>query len=179
MEKHLLREKLIDALYYDPSDLQKFREIFKDALHKGQIDGARIEEVLKRGDGEFDVTMEDMEDADIDWTEAMDNPAAYGKTSISTLPRWQKHDPRSYGFLNPKQREHRNAVCAGCRELLEKDGAFTKVVPVSNICIRCRGIEEFEKVSSHAVDGVWSLASSLEMKSSMRQLSASSCISST
>ena len=68
MEKHLLREKLIDTLFYDPSELQKFREIFNDALYKKQLDGARIEEILKRSEGEFDVTMEDAEDADIDWT---------------------------------------------------------------------------------------------------------------
>ena len=163
MEKHLLREKLIDTLYHDPSELQKFREIFNDALHKKQLDGARIEEILKRSEGEVDASME-ADDADIDWMEAAENPAAYGKANISTLPRWQKHDPRSYGFLNPKQRKRRKAVCAGCRELLERDDAFSKVDPVSNICIRCRGIEEFENVSSHAVDGRWSPASALEVK---------------
>ena len=136
MEKYLLREKLVDTLY---SDLQQLREIFNDALVKKQIDGAKIEEVLKRSDGEFEVTMDDMDDADIDWLETMDNPAAYGRANISTLPKWQKHDPQTYGFLNPKQREHIKAVCSRCRDLLDRDDAFTKVSPTSDTCIRCCG----------------------------------------
>ena len=83
MEKYLLTKKLIDTLYYKPSDLHQFREIFNDALIKKQLDGAKIEEVLKRSNGEFEVTMDDMDDADVDWLETMDNPAAYTEEPIS------------------------------------------------------------------------------------------------
>ena len=107
---------------------------------------------------------DDMDDADIDWLETMDNPAAYGRASISTLPKWQKHDPQTYGFLNPKQREHSKAVCPRCRDLLDRDDAFTKVNPMSDTCVRCRGIDEFEKVSSLAGDGGWSPTAALAAK---------------
>ncbi len=102
MEKYLLREKMVHCLYYHPADMQSLREVFNDAMTKKQIDGAKIDELLKRSDGEVEVTMDDVDDADIDWLETMDNPAAYGRASISTLPKWQKHDPQTYGFLNPK-----------------------------------------------------------------------------
>ena len=66
--------------------------------------------------------------------------------------------------MNPKQREHIKAVCSRCRDLLDRDDAFTKVSPMSDTCIRCRGIDEFEKVSSLAVDAGWSPTSALAAK---------------
>ena len=116
--------------------MQSLREVFNDAMTRKQIDGAKIDELLKRSDGEFEVTMDDMDDADIDWLETMDNPAAYGRASISTLPKWQKHDPQTYGFLNPKPREHSKAVCPRCRDVLDRDDAFTKVNPMSDTCVQ-------------------------------------------
>ena len=47
---------------------------------------------------------------------------------------------------------------------MDRDDAFTKITPTSDTCIRCRGIEEFEKFSSFAVDGEWSPASALAVR---------------
>ena len=166
MEKYLLREKILDSLYYDPSALQNVREQFNDALSWKQIDGKKLEDILHRSGGIGDGAQDNFGDvdADIDWTEFRDNPAAFGKSSLSFLPRWQRHDPRSYGFLNPKQREHRRSVCAGCLELIETGiDLYAKTTPVSNICVRCCGIEQFEATSSYAVDGKWSAASLQEV----------------
>ena len=55
MEKYLLREKMVHCLYYHPADMQSLREVFNDAMTKKQIDGAKIDELLKRSDGEVEV----------------------------------------------------------------------------------------------------------------------------
>ena len=72
MEKHLLREKVLNILYYHPTKLQAFREKIHDALNAKQIIGKDLETILKQEGVQRDDLDVEHDEADIDWTEIRD-----------------------------------------------------------------------------------------------------------
>ena len=101
--------------------------------------------------------VEEEDEDNFDWSDIKNNPTARGKSSICYLPKWQKHDARTYGFLNPRQEEHRRAVCAECLSIIGKEDCYDKAKEYSDKCLRCIGIRQLEKTSVHAGPDVgWS-----------------------
>ena len=85
LEKHLLREKLLDAMLLQHDQMKSLRKELRDAMAEGYVDGDWLDQIISPGSERKDKTEENEEDA-FDWSDVKNNPTARGKTSISYLP---------------------------------------------------------------------------------------------
>ena len=164
LEKHLLREKILDLLYCS-CEMRKLRKAVNEAINEGHVDGQWIEQIQRK-----------VLSAKRRQRKVMLMLELTGPMSRTTRPLMEDraflfaHAGKSttLGLMDsstPNRGEHRASVCTDCWNILNSDDAYSKPGSVSEKCIRCVGIEQLEKTSVHAYDNEpWSQGMHLSLR---------------